>query len=38
MLVRTSGAYAELIDTGPEVIHFLILFRPKRDLPLRNIS
>ena len=38
MLVRTFGAHTELIGTGPEVIHLLILFRQKRHLPLRKIS
>ena len=38
MPVRTCGACTELISTGPEVIHLLILIRQKRHLPLRNIS
>jgi len=38
MLIRTCGAHTELIGTGPEVIHLLILFRQKQLLPLRKIS
>ena len=38
MLVRTCGAHTELIATGPEVIHMLILFWQKWHLPLRKIS